>query len=232
MIDYNHFKKYISAKYPDYQFSWEILTEIILQNLKQKPYWLDLGAGTNILIKEQPGASLAMGVDIQKPENMTGDELSPYCLASAYNLPFRFHSFDFITSRYAFEHLANPVHALEEIDRVLKPGGQFILQTTNKYSPLILVSRLIPFSFKKFIFRRVFKDNPSGTFKTFYKINRPSQFPSRQGELNLDKIILVEDILCQNAILFQFSFMLLKIVKLFKIESLSNNLIAIYCKAK
>lgn len=43
--------------------------------------------------------------------------------ADAYQLPFADHSFDFVVSRYVFQHLNDPMSALREIRRVLKPGA-------------------------------------------------------------------------------------------------------------
>jgi len=43
--------------------------------------------------------------------------------ASAYSLPFRDAEFDAVFSHALFEHLAEPLKALGEIHRVLKPGG-------------------------------------------------------------------------------------------------------------
>lgn len=40
-----------------------------------------------------------------------------------YDLPFADASFDFVMSRYVFQHLTQPLHAMRGIARVLKPGG-------------------------------------------------------------------------------------------------------------
>jgi SAM-dependent methyltransferase len=50
----------------------------------------------------------------------------------AQQLLFRDELFDFVFSLNAFEHIPDPSRALQEISRVLKPGGHVFLQ----YSPL------------------------------------------------------------------------------------------------
>jgi SAM-dependent methyltransferase len=197
----------------------------------KKPCWLDIGAGSNVLIKEQPGASLAVGIDIEKDENLFHDgEKSLYCLASAYHLPFKNDSFDFITSRYTFEHLEYPERALKEAGRVLKPDGLFVIQTTNISNPLVLLSRLIPFSLKKRIFKRLIRDNPSGTFRTHYRLNRPSAIKGAYGPLVLERLIMVEDPLCQSPLVYFFSMLIFKLIRFFRLESLKGNMIVLFRK--
>lgn len=220
----------ILKRFPNYRFSWEILTEIILENVAGKPVWLDIGAGPNYLIAEQPGAELGVGLDSEKPEVIHHNQGDCYCLGLAERLPFKDDSFDFITSRYTFEHLAEPKLAISEIGRAIKPGGIVIIQTTNFRSPLIKLSNLIPFGIKKRLFRAVFRDVPSGTFKTYYRINRPEAFKEQFGPLRLQKLIMVGDILCHNYFLYLITMGLNRILDFFKLTGFKDNIIVIYRK--
>lgn len=49
----------------------------------------------------------------------------PHLLADAHNLPFADASFDLYVSLAVYEHLASPLVAALEAQRVLRPGGQF-----------------------------------------------------------------------------------------------------------
>jgi SAM-dependent methyltransferase len=44
------------------------------------------------------------------------------------------HSYDFVLSCHSLEHVANPLKALREWERILKPGGFLILAVPNKES--------------------------------------------------------------------------------------------------
>ncbi|UCC80204.1 MAG: class I SAM-dependent methyltransferase [Candidatus Zixiibacteriota bacterium] len=218
-------------RFPGFRFSWEIYTDIILENIADKPYWLDIGAGSNILIEEQPGAEFSVGLDILRhPELHVDHKTGAYVIADSGKLPLKNNSFNFITSRYTFEHLKNPGITLNEIFRVLKPGGTLAAQTTNKKNPLVLLARLIPFRIKKALLKRIFENTPSGTFKTYYRMNTPHTIESNPGSLRLHEIILVEDLLCQSRLLYSISLSIFRIIDKFHLGSFKNNIIVIYKK--
>lgn len=220
----------IKRHFPDYRFSWEILTGIILENVERKPAWLDIGAGSNYLIAEQPGASLAVGLDVERPDKIHRGCDDHYCLGLAERLPFKDSSFDFITSRYTFEHLPRPEAAIKEITQVLKPGGILVIQTTNLKNPLLKISNIIPFVVKKRLFRLLFGEVPSGTYKTYFRINRPDAFKGRFGELKLERLILVSDIMCHNFLLYTLSINLYRVMEAFGLKNYRDNIIAVYKK--
>jgi SAM-dependent methyltransferase len=50
-------------------------------------------------------------------------------------LPFADGSFDAVTCTVSVEYLVRPLEVFEEVRRVLKPGGRFILAFSNRYFP-------------------------------------------------------------------------------------------------
>ncbi|MEW6732457.1 MAG: class I SAM-dependent methyltransferase [Acidobacteriota bacterium] len=62
-----------------------------------------------------------------------------FCQADAHNIPLLNDSFDLVYCRYLLEHVGNPIQVLEEIRRVLKPGGRIYIQENN-----IAVNTLYP----------------------------------------------------------------------------------------
>lgn len=232
----NKFDKYITTlqKFNSgYRFSWQISTEIIEEQLSRKPYWLDIGARDNIRLKIHPQAALGVGLDIEAEGEVFTDTNNCFCLGSVYAIPVKADSFEFVASRFVFEHLANPEEALSEVARVLKPGGVFLMETTNKNNPLLIISRMLPLFLKRIIFGKLFKDNPSGTYKTYYRMNAVSTY--RNLDLSSIGLVLadlhvVNDVICDSKLLFTISFQFYKLLKLLGLKNLYGNILAVFRK--
>lgn len=85
---------------------------------------LDLGSGKGHFIKSLPQNFKTVGVDY--------NTLSDYTVNISYEkLPFQDKSFDMVTAWQVLEHLENPFFASREIERVLRPGGLFLMSVPN-----------------------------------------------------------------------------------------------------
>jgi ubiquinone/menaquinone biosynthesis C-methylase UbiE len=62
---------------------------------------------------------------------------------SASNLPFPKDSFDFLLCRAAFKNLGQPVLALQEMCRVLKPGGKALIVDLSRNASPTTASRYV-----------------------------------------------------------------------------------------
>ena len=62
---------------------------------------------------------------------------------SASNMPFPKNSFDFLLCRAAFKNFADPVGALQEMCRVLRPGGRALLIDLSRDARPDEVSRAV-----------------------------------------------------------------------------------------
>ncbi len=105
---------------------------------KERPrVLLDLGCGDGAfvaLIREKTKVSEVFGVDISeeaaRKAKERGIEAIPLNI-DEQDLPFTDNSFDIVFCGELIEHLFDPDHLLQEIRRVLKPGGLCILTTPN-----------------------------------------------------------------------------------------------------
>ncbi|MDR3560265.1 MAG: class I SAM-dependent methyltransferase [Negativicutes bacterium] len=153
----NYFQE-LAARYdawfatPHGKYVYRYEREIILELLDITPgiYTLDIGCGTGIYTNElcEAGARV-VGVDIS-PEMLDiaaennkqhGDNVS-FSVADAAELPYDDNSFDLVTSISAMEFYEKPRESLQEMYRVLKPGGHMVVATLNSLSIWSLQRRL------------------------------------------------------------------------------------------
>lgn len=97
---------------------------------------LDVGCGQGDFLAACKDIRVtAMGIDAD------GDYIN-FCKKRGYNvkigdiyrIPYRKESYDGVFSQSVFEHLTDPLKAIGEINRVLKPGGLVIISTPTPSS--------------------------------------------------------------------------------------------------
>lgn len=81
-------------------------------------------------------AERAVGMDIELERTMDARRLAPQVLCGAgEHLPFPENSFDLVLSHEVLEHVEDDRKALEEIVRILRPGGRLVLFVPNRGYP-------------------------------------------------------------------------------------------------
>jgi ubiquinone/menaquinone biosynthesis C-methylase UbiE len=107
-------------------------------NFKSKKKLLEIGAGygrlANIYGKLFKHSVLLdpSQVNLSQAEKKFGINSYTYIKGSGIDLPFRDRSFDVVLLVRVIHHLFKPTTVFQEIFRVLKPGGWFILEFANK----------------------------------------------------------------------------------------------------
>lgn len=101
---------------------------------------LDLGCGEGSRLLKVEGETTAklFGVDISKTaikEAKVKLKKANLVVGDLENLPYDKDEFDLIYSFFVFEHLDNPEKVIDEVDRVLKNSGYFIVVCPNYGSP-------------------------------------------------------------------------------------------------
>ncbi|MGQ0542149.1 MAG: class I SAM-dependent methyltransferase [Blastocatellia bacterium] len=90
------------------------------------------GAGMEAAILAQRLDAKVTGIDLRGEFDPIAAQHCELRIADATELEFENESFDFVFSYHALEHINDPVKALLEIRRVLKPDGGFWIGTPNK----------------------------------------------------------------------------------------------------
>jgi ubiquinone/menaquinone biosynthesis C-methylase UbiE len=93
--------------------------------------YLDLGTGPGTIagvLAPHVGALVGTDVSSEMLELFEGRTSgAPSVLADAHRLPFSEGSFTLVTCGSVFHHLEDPATAVDEVARVLRPGGRFLL---------------------------------------------------------------------------------------------------------
>jgi demethylmenaquinone methyltransferase/2-methoxy-6-polyprenyl-1,4-benzoquinol methylase len=130
---------------------WRSRTARELKPILQRPdaLVLDLCCGTGdlALSLQRKARARVLGADFshamlvrasEKAEAENGVVPMPFLEADALRLPFADGSFDLVTSAFGFRNLANYEDGLEEILRILKPGGTLGILEFTEPAPGIL----------------------------------------------------------------------------------------------
>ncbi|WP_084157543.1 class I SAM-dependent methyltransferase [Oceanobacillus manasiensis] len=112
-------------------------------DLKAIPEWLELTREDKILDVATGGGHVAKtlspyvkqvyAIDLTKEmlaearKHLENFQNIHFIIGEAEDLPFLDHTFDHIICRTAAHHFTSPRHFIEEVTRVLKPGGSFLL---------------------------------------------------------------------------------------------------------
>lgn len=133
-----------------------------LESLIQKPpaRVLDIGCGKEFLMSWlRPELfqrlntticerAIIFGIDPYLPSLQQNPSRITAC-ALAGHLPFANASFDMVTANMVVEHVEEPVGVLQEVLRVLRPGGAFVFHTPNLQAPVIGLLKLLPHALKQ-----------------------------------------------------------------------------------
>lgn len=166
---------------PGLRYSQNIFEDILEKKISKDCSWLDLGCGHHLLPPWRYEQEKKL---VKKPSFLVGldyDYLSLTKHMTVQNrirgdiacLPFKSESFDIVSSNMVFEHLQEPQKQLEEIYRILKPGGRLLFHTPNAKGYATILARITPGLLTSKILYILQGREEEDVFPTFFKINTP-----------------------------------------------------------
>jgi ubiquinone/menaquinone biosynthesis C-methylase UbiE len=127
---------------------------------------LEIGCGDGGIVQILKAKNQVIAVDISQNaiKNLEEKGIKSYLIdISEEKLPFNSEEFDIILALEVLEHLKSPQNAIEEIQRVLKKDGRFIVSIPN---PRTGHKLLYPSMFKFKNFKEYLKNNKFSIVKT------------------------------------------------------------------
>jgi len=127
--------------YPDLEFLFQQATRLILQevNAKEGEYVLDVGCGRAIDAAElSKNGAITIGLEpsgvmLCRAKEKLAEANTTVALFQGMGetLPFKSCFFDKVMCKGALDHFVSPSKTMDEISRVLKPGGEMIIAIAN-----------------------------------------------------------------------------------------------------
>lgn len=177
-----------SKFYPEYGANWDdvMFRADIEARMGQNSIVLDYGAGrgnvSSMNLRGQCARVYGVDPDAAVLGNPFLDDANVLDLGSG-KLPYPAEMFDLVVSDNVMEHIDSPVVVLDEIFRVLKPGGCLLFKTPNRCHYMPLIARITPLWFHRF-YNRLRGRSEVDTFPTRYKLNSRNSiegFAKRSG---------------------------------------------------
>ncbi len=179
---------------PQLRYSQSIYEDVLQSGLNTDAAWLDVGCGHHLLPtwrseqekKMFSRAGMVVGIDFDFPSLLKHENIVCKVQGLADKLPFKDDFFDAATANMVVEHLDNPKIQFAEINRVLKPGAQFIFHTPNETGYFAVIRRLVPGGVAKKLAGLLDGRSEDDVFEIQYKANREDKIKLLAQETNFD----------------------------------------------
>jgi SAM-dependent methyltransferase len=152
--------------------------------------WLDLGCGHQFVPTwvDATGRTLpprgcrTVGIDMDRDAIRVHPSLRHRVIGTIERLPVREASADLVTANMVLEHVEDPGRLFEEVARVLKPGGTFLLHTPNRVGYTTRLTKLIPSGLRPAVARLLQGRKEEDVYRTWYRANTIPELNSLAGQ--------------------------------------------------
>lgn len=164
---------------PGFRTSLQSYEEALNAHVTPGCDWLEVGCGHQILAPWRAQeerqlvetAGRVIGIDFDLASLRQHPHLRHRIRGDINRLPFANGSFDLVTANMVVEHLTNPKTFFQDVQRVLRPGGTFIVRTPNRSGYTTAVARLLPDFAKRKLAWLLEGRNEEDVFPAFYRAN-------------------------------------------------------------
>ena len=141
--------------------------------------WLDLGCGHQFVptwvgaradVLPPPGCRV-VGIDMDGDAIRSHAKLRMRIIGTIEQIPVACASVDLVTANMVVEHVEHPLALFQEVARVLRPGGRFLVHTPNLTGYTTTVTRLIPEGLRPMIAGLLQERKSEDVYPTWYRAN-------------------------------------------------------------
>jgi SAM-dependent methyltransferase len=153
---------------------WQTYHALIARRLRPGMTVVEVGPGKGTIAPFPWDAHrgihlIGLDLDVQAAANPYLDRFE--FLSEGMPWPVADGSADLVVARYVLEHVADPDDFMANVARVLRPGGAFVFLTPNRAHPIMVASRLLPYSVHVALLARTKGSDAGDVFPTHYRAN-------------------------------------------------------------
>lgn len=155
--------------------------------------WLDVGCGRDVFPNNPQLARLlaarcARLVGIDPAPTLADNPFVHERLAMSVDEYRGEVEFDLVTMRMVAEHVVDPPVVLERAAAALRPGGLLVVYTVNRFSPIPLLTNLVPFRLRHPIKRFLWRTEERDTFPTAFRMNSRRRLRRLAADAGLEEV--------------------------------------------
>ena len=159
-----------------YYLPSDVYETIVARQVFDGAMWLDVGGGHSVfpenhLLSKTLAARAGRLVAVDPSDNVHRNPFAHdrvQAMLEDYKTP---QTFDLATMRMVVEHVSNPEAFVGALSRLLKPGAAAVVFTVSLWSPVTVLSRVLPFGLHHKIKDVVWGGDEADTFPVSYKMN-------------------------------------------------------------
>ncbi|MBI5868860.1 MAG: class I SAM-dependent methyltransferase [candidate division Zixibacteria bacterium] len=206
-------RRTLARKEPGYRFKWDIYFHRLEELARTATKFLDAGCGDNKTAAELIGPRIRVGIDVERDTETSATVPGQRVAGRLEQLPFQYGTFDLVGCRHVVEHLDDPLTVFSDLARVMAPGGRVLIQTVNRSSPLIALTRLLGSPVRRWFRRHRYGRSDADPFPLRDRFNRPALFENPPAGFRLVSLEMTQDVDLQSHLGFWLSYMLVRWTK-------------------
>ncbi len=167
---------------PGFPNSQHAYAESLLDDLRGRRRWLDLGCGHRFLPPwldgTTPGelaravqAVTVVGIDLDRRALGAHAGIRWRVVANIEAIPLADAAFDVVTANMVVEHVEDPVRLFREVRRLLAPGGVFLVHTPNAAGYTTRLARCVPSALRPRVAKLLQGRDERDVYRTYYRAN-------------------------------------------------------------
>jgi SAM-dependent methyltransferase len=154
--------------------------------------WMDVGCGRDLFpgnrrLAERLAARCGLLVGVDPAPTLAENPFVHERVSGALDELDDPRHFDLVTLRMVAEHVERPAQLAAALARCTRPGGRAVIYTVNRWSPVPLLTALVPFRMHQPIKRVLWRTETRDTFPTRFRMNTRRRLRSLLADAGFDE---------------------------------------------